>query len=166
MNHNIRIKIGSIEIEYEGTEDYLKNDLPSLIDKLVALKGIPMEEPATESNNGNDENANDTKDVANNTQLQMSINSISAKLNVKSGSDLIIAACAHLVLVQNRETFQRQDILNEMKKASNYFKSSHRGNLTTSLKTLVTNHKLIERKTGTYALPATTLKSLKSTLNA
>ncbi|WP_422083828.1 hypothetical protein [Ulvibacterium sp.] len=166
MNHNIRIKIGSIEIEYEGTEDYLKNDLPSLIDKLVALKGIQSEESASESTNENAENSSDTKAEKGNGQLQMSINSISAKLDVKSGSDLIIASAAHLTLVQNKETFQRQDILNEMKKASNYYKKSHRGNLTSLLKTLVTSHKLIERKTGTYAISATILKSLKSTLNA
>lgn len=166
MNHNIKIKIGSIEIKYEGTEDYLKNDLPALIDKLVALKGVQTEEPISESTDETEEKPSESKGVSNNAPLQMSINSISAKLNVKSGSDLIIAACAHLTLVQNRETFQRKDILNEMKKASNYFKISHRGNLTSLLKTLVTNHKLIERKTDTYAISANTLKSLKSTLNA
>ena len=165
MNHNIKIKIGSIEIEYEGTEDYLKNELPNLIDKLVSLKEI-----AQVSTN---ENSTTTPSVEPETEVvtvdpdfQMSINSISAKLNVKSGSDLIIAACAHLALVQKRETYQRQDILNEMKKASNYYKNSHRANLSSLLKTLVSNHKLIERKKDTYALSANSLKSLKSTLNA
>jgi hypothetical protein len=33
MDHRIKIKLGALELEYEGTEDYLKNELPKLIEK-------------------------------------------------------------------------------------------------------------------------------------
>lgn len=165
MNHTIRIKIGSIEIEYEGTEDYLKNDLPSLIDKIVNLKA--------NLTNHDDENSDESPPSSGNGQhksessnLKMSINSISAKLEVKSGPDLIIAACAHLALVQQKETCKRKEILQEMKRASNYYKNSYNANLSAGLKRLVSTSKLIERQNDTYALSADTLSRLKSTLNA
>ena len=55
MNH--KIKIGIVETEYEGTEDYLKIEVPSLIDKLVSLKDfVPIEDSAeSQSISSNDE---------------------------------------------------------------------------------------------------------------
>jgi len=160
MDHKIRIKIGSIEIEYEGTENYLKKDLPELIDKLVSLN-LPIsneKESITDSSSIIDEN-----DAG--TVIQLSSNTISAKLEVKSGTDLIIAACAHLTFVQSKDTFQRKDILAEMKTANNYYKNSYNANLTPYLKSLVNTHKLIERTKDTYALNATEKNRIKSVLN-
>ena len=160
MDHKIRIKIGSIEIEYEGTENYLKNDLPELIDKLVSLNlpNVNEKESTTDS-------ASKIDDKTTNAAIQFSSNTISAKLGVKSGTDLIIAACAHLTFVQNKETFQRKDILTEMQTANNYYKNSYSANLTPYLKSLVNTHKLIERTKDTYALNATEKNRIKSVLN-
>lgn len=160
MDHKIRIKIGTIEIEYEGTEDYLKKDLPELIDKLISLKLPRIEEKASEIENPSEDTSNIVDSV-----IQMSSNTIAAKLNVKSGTDLIIAACATLSLVQNKDTFQRKDILTEMQAATNYYKNSYGANLTKYLKNLVSNQKLIERTKNTYALNASEKNKIKTALD-
>jgi hypothetical protein len=166
MEHKIKIKIGTIEIEYEGNENYLKKDLPDLIDKIISLKSsIPDDIEPQISEQGND-TVMEVETTSNSSTIQMSTNSIAAKLNAKTGTDITIAASAHLVFVQGKDTFDRKEILTEMKKASNYYKSSHGKNLTISLKTLSSKHKIIERKKDTYALSADLKKSLKETLNA
>ena len=40
MSAKLRIKAKGIEIEWEGDVEYLKNDLPDLISKIVAALGV------------------------------------------------------------------------------------------------------------------------------
>jgi hypothetical protein len=163
MDHKIKIKLGSLEIEYEGDVNYLKNDLPALIDKL-SLLNIPPE--AHHDNHYNNSTVNEIQiNKIENQVPEMSTNSIAAKLPNKTGPDLVMIACAHLALVQNKNTFNRQDILKEMKNATNYYKESVAKNLTASLKTLVSSNKLIERSSGVYAIAANELKSITPKLN-
>ncbi|WP_443632966.1 hypothetical protein ABXT64_10925 [Candidatus Marifrigoribacter sp. Uisw_064] len=157
MEHKIKIKIGSIEIEYEGNEEYLKNDLPNLIDKLIDLKGISIDKEEPE-----DEIEEETSSSGQN--LKMSSNTIAAKLSSKSAADLVVVACAKLCLVDGSETFNRKDILTEMKTASNYYSKSAGKNLTQSLRTLISSQKLIERSTDNYALSAKLKGELKNKL--
>lgn len=166
MEHKIKIKIGTIEIEYEGNENYLKKDLPDLLDKIITLKNSIPNEIETQIPEQENNPILDVEKTNDNSSIQMSTNSIAAKLSAKTGTDVTIAAIAHLVFVQGKDTFHRKEILTEMKKASNYYKSSHGKNLSVSLKTLTSSHKIIERKKDTYALSASVKKSLNSTLNA
>jgi len=161
MEQKIRIKLGSIEIEFEGDQGYLKNDLPNLIDKIIELKSrIPKEELIDEELNSNPEVY--SEEGKSGAIPQMSANNICAKLSAKSASEITIAACAHLSLVQNKSSFKRTEILREMKNASNYFNTNCSKNLTQSLKSLVGAGKLIERSTDTYALSANENESLKT----
>lgn len=165
MEQKIKIKIGSLEIEYEGSENYLKNDLPNLIEKLLELN-IPNSTIGIDNlasvndfheeviNKGAEKNIN-----------QMSANSIAAKMGGKTGTDVAIIGCAHLALMQDLESFTRIQILTEMKKATNYYKSSYSKNFSNILKTLVSSHKLIERSNGIFALHATELNRIKNILS-
>lgn len=161
MEQKIRIKLGSIEIEFEGDQDYLKNDLPNLIDKIIELNShIPKENLIKELlNNDSKESSNEEKSEV---LPQLSANTICAKISAKSASDIALAACAHLTLIQNKSSFKRSEILDEMKNASNYFNTNSSKNLTQSLKSLVSSGKLIERSTDTYALSAKEKESLKT----
>ena len=40
MTSRIRVKVGTFEIEYEGTEDYLKAEFPGLLKAITALPGV------------------------------------------------------------------------------------------------------------------------------
>lgn len=94
----------------------------------------------------------------------MSVNTIAVKLGTTSSSDLVMASCAHLAFIQNKDTFHRNDIIREMKTASNYFKSNHIKNLSQSLKSLISSGKLIERSKDTFALSANETSTLKAKL--
>ena len=96
----------------------------------------------------------------------MTTNTIASKLNVKTGNELVIAACAHLCFVKGADTFTRSNILAEMKLASNYFKATMRKNLSNTLKTMINQNKLLETATDTYALEASLNEKLGKQLNA
>ncbi len=97
-------------------------------------------------------------------KLELTTNAIAGRLDAKTGPDLVLAACAHLHLVKGAETFHRKNILAEMRLANNYFKSSFASNLTSCLKTLVKDKKLIERTEDIYALDAKTVSELEKRL--
>ena len=156
MESKIKIKIGSIEVEYEGSESFLKQELPDLIKTITELyksTGIKMDDP--------DEGTKEQK--AHIGKLQLSTNSICAKLTCSSGPDLILAAAAHLTFDRQQEVFSRKQLLNEMKSASNYFKTTYRAHLTESLKTLLKD-KLNEPSSGNFALTASARKELENKL--
>ena len=97
-NSKIRIKVGQIEIDYDGDHDFLKADLLSLLKEAVALAGStpiasaaqsPPTTPPSKLNVG-------------------TVNAISAKLAVSSGNEMMTAAAAKIHFVDNKETFSRQ----------------------------------------------------------
>lgn len=151
MESKIRIKLGPIEVEYEGSETFLKQELPDLIKTVTELyksTGVAMINL-------------DDKNILG--KLQLSTTSIAAKLSCSSGPELILAAAAHLTLVQKLEVFSRKQLLDEMKTASGYYKTSYSDNLSTNLKNLLKD-KLNEPSSGQYSLSATARKELETRL--
>jgi|GEM_PF-2116375 hypothetical protein len=156
----MKIKLGNIELDFEGTEEYIQNDLPSLLELIFTYYATVNDaEPETEEA----EELPANPDLGT-QKVQMTTNTIAAKLNVKTGSDLVLAACAHLCLVKGASTFERKNILAEMQTASNYYKQNHSSNLSKSLSTLVKDNKLIERSKDKYALSAQAKQELEATL--
>jgi len=154
MTSKIRIKLGPIEVEYEGSEDFLKEELPRFLEAVSNLykqSGLPAMSPAGASGGGA-------------PQLQGTTGSIAAKLLCKTGPDLIMAAAARLTFVAGQETFNRKDLLKEMKAAKAYYKTSHRDNLTGSLNGLTKDGKLLEIAKDTYSLSANSKSELGAKL--
>ena len=145
----IRLKIDGFEIECEGQESFLKNDLSKVLATLsnyfkennVKLSVGPSLPPE--------------KDVDSTEKVQkfdFSTATIASHTKAKSGPELAIAASAFLTLVQNKETFTREEIHNEMKKAKHHYKKSMRSNQYKSLESLVKQKRLNETATNAYAL--------------
>ena len=156
MESKIKIKLGPIEVEYEGSESFLKQELPALIKTVTELSksaGVTL---------GNIESNHD-KGKSDAGMPQLSITSIATKIPCSSGPDLVLAAAAHLTLVKKSEVFSRKQLLDEMKAASGFYKSSYRDNLTAYLKSLLKD-KLNERSTGQYSLSESARKELESKL--
>lgn len=124
---------------------------------------IPLLTPDTTTENS--ETTSAPPENGNGKISQMSANTIAAKIGGKTVTELAIVACAHLVIIQGKDTFKRIDILTEMKTATNYYKSSYGGNLNRTLAKLVTDSKLIERSKGVYAIPANELTRIKTLLS-
>lgn len=159
MTTKIKIRIGAIEIEYEGPEAFLKEELPALVTALATLHKTAVKDKLEQ-----EEEHEETKDKKKGNVVQLSTNSIAAKLKVTSGSELVMAAAARLALGLGKATFSRKDITKEMKTATSYHKKTYLNNLTKSINGLVTGQKLLEQSQGIYALHAEERKRLEATL--
>lgn len=157
MESKIRIKIGAIEVEYEGSEAFLKTELPAFIKSISELQISPVRESDPEQNGSN----NKPESVKN--VIQLSTKSIAAKLNVKSGRDLVVAAAAHLCFVKEKAKFTRKELLDEMKTATSYYKATYSNNLSMILSRLIKTQ-LNEPSTDVYALTADTENDLRKKL--
>lgn len=159
MASKIRIKLGEIEIEYEGDESFLTKELPQLLAIVSELHNKSGGSNSSESDSELGVNGSGEAEV-----LELTTGSVAAKLSAKSGTDLILAASARLTFVAKKQKFSRQDLINEMKSASAYFKKSYVNNLTKGLNALVKSGKLLEPSSGSFALSAATRASLKARL--
>lgn len=155
----MKLKVGIVEVEFEGSEAYMTEHLPSLVELLFNYAPDEAGEEVTQ-----EQDVLPPSDDTSKHKLEMTTNTISARLNVDSGADLVMAACAHLSLVKGYDTFTRKNILAEMQTASNYYTRSRGKNLSPSLKSLIKDNKLIERSADTYALAAEEKKKMESML--
>jgi hypothetical protein len=151
MESKIRIKLGSIEVEYEGSEAFLKKELPDLMKSITELYksvGTIIEQP--------EDQVNDFKPKG----IKLSTKSIAAKINCTTGRSLVIAAAAHLTLAKNKESFTRKELLSEMQSASGYFKKTYGDNLSNALNGLLKSGSLTELPGGNYSLSAQKQKEI------
>ena len=157
----IRMKIGQLEIEYEGRESFLMNDLSNLMSKMVDFskeQNIPQfVDTASEPN------SNSVSTIAS-PKLDLSTATIASRMDAKTGSDLALAACTHLTFAKSKEIFSQAEIRTEMKSAKSYYKANMASNLSKSLKTLVKNKHLNETASDTYALTAAEKDSMEKLL--
>lgn len=153
----LKLKTAHVEIEYEGSEEFLRSDLLGLINEVAEIHKAtpPMTPPLPPTTNQNSSSGQ---------TINLSVNSIAAKLNVATGPDLVLAACAFLTLAANRETFNRKDILDAMKSAATFYKKSYSNNFTNYLDGLVKDSKILQQANDVYALPVLVRNDMESRL--
>jgi hypothetical protein len=165
MVSKIRVRMGEVEVEFEGEEGYLKDGLPELLQSVAALyassTATTQQAAPSQSAAPSDNTAIDKAE----TLFQGSINTVAARLSVKQGPDLVIAVLAHSEFVQGKDRTTRAEVLNEMKNATGFFKSSYIGNLSKALSNLVKAGTINELTAGTYALADNTKKSISAKLS-
>lgn len=159
MSSKLRIRIGEVEVEYEGSEEFLKQDLPELLRTAIELQG---------ANGGHDNVPKPKKKATQSHETSvpaLTTGSIAAKLEAESGSDLLMAAAAHLAFVSKKESFSRQELLTEMQKAKSYYKTSYSANLSKYFKTaLAKGGFLSETSSNSFALKAAARSDLEKKL--
>ena len=92
------------------------------------------------------------------------VTAIAAKMGVKKGPELIIAAATKLNVVDGRDRFSRDELIAAMKSASSYYKKSYLSNLSAQLKTLLDNGRLTEPATDHYTLTASEVQQVSGRL--
>jgi hypothetical protein len=157
MDSKIKIKLGAIEIEYEGSEGFLKQELPDLIKTVAGLYKEANMRPLADLGGGGGGGSDDGDSV------QLSTASIATKLRCKSGPNLAVAAAAHLTLAKNIGVFTRKALLVEMQTATSFYKSSYSKNLSKTLKTLLKGD-FNEPSSGRYCLTEAKKKEVRSAL--
>lgn len=156
-----RIKIstgptGTIDVEFEGEPDFIETKLLNFIDEALRLIGSM---PTSGLLKGGPEKSTSAG-------LEISTNTIAQSIGVKTGSDLALAAVTKINLIKDKPTAGRQEILDEMKEATTYFKDSYASNLSSYLSTLVRSKRVNLVARGTYALSAGERTRLEDNLRA
>jgi hypothetical protein len=158
MTSKIHIRMGTVEVDFEGTEDFIRNDLRGIIASVSGLpkatsvvSDMPVDIPVSAEGVAPRINGLTTASIA-------------AKLGVNSGPELVIAAAGRLAVIDRQDTYTRQQLLKEMKSAAGYYKKSYRSNLSGSLQRLVSEGKLLETAADTFALAPATKADVSSKL--
>lgn len=161
MSSRLRIRIGEVEIDYEGTEEFLKQELPQLLKTAMELhRAAGMATGGDKTIRKHAPPGGGGGEVP-----TLTTGSIAAKLSAKSGSDLLLAAAAHLALVSKKDTFSRQQLLTEMQSATQYYKTSYSANLSKYFKTaLLKDGFLSETSKNSFALKAAARGELEKKL--
>lgn len=154
MESKIKIRLGQIEIEYEGSEKFLQKELPKLLEAIITLygtSGAGMQDLAIGEGGGNI-----GVDGAGGTgkSIEATTNTIAKKLGVKSGRELLFAAAAQLTFVQEKTKFTRQEMQKEAREANQYYKKSFANNYSNYISQLVNGEWIVEVSTNKYSIPA------------
>lgn len=152
----LRLRFGVLEFEYEGSDEFIKNDLESILKKFSAFL-------QTHSNSLQVGNSGEKKPDANIPNLGGdlgTVRTIAAKLGVSSGPELIIAAAAFLTFNRKKSTFIRQELTDAMKEATGYFNKNYVNNLSKYLKSLIDDQRFVEVSNEMYAFHQNELKKL------
>jgi hypothetical protein len=156
MPSKIKIKLGLFELDYEVDEAISKDALIEIVEKISTL--LPKE--ALKAQKGNDKGKEDED-----SGEAHSTSTIAQKLKADSGSGLAKAAMARLVIYGKQSTVKRKELLTEMQSAKTYYNKTYSSNLTTYLKTLVSEGTVLESGTDTYALSESAISAIKLALN-
>jgi len=157
-------KLGNIELQYEGNESFLKTELPKLFQELLEIykSSLPNGElkqpelpPVTEK---------PITETPSSEKLELSVNSIATKLQMQGRKNLVMAACLHLALVEEKTVFSRNDILEAMKTATHFYNANSKKSLSQYIISLTNQGYLLERSQGVYAIHGGKLKELRTTL--
>ncbi len=160
MAIKFNIKVGNVEVEYEGPEAFLNKKLPELIDHIAKIKGTDFGDGSVVAT----KSAGISEHKTSHAKITGTINTVASKLECSTGKDLLLAAAAQLTFVSGKATFSRRDLHEEMKKAKSYYKKTFFGNLTASLNRLLRSGQLVESATDTYALEASSANVLRERL--
>lgn len=162
MTSKLRVKVGDVEVDYEGAEEFLKQGLPELLKNAVELRRV-VDDLNSTSKGGN--RVPPSEGGGSNGIPTLTTGAIAGRLGVKSGSELLKAAAAHLALVKKVVPFSRQQLLAEMQTATSYYKKSQSNNLTRYIDSaLQKDGFLSETATNAYALNASASADLEAKL--
>jgi hypothetical protein len=152
----IKITAGAVSIEYDGEQDFIEDGLLELLDNVIE-KSVSLP-PSASSGPSPAKQATGGPELSTNTIAQL--------LNVRTGSDLALAAISRLQIVKGQPSAGRQEILDEMREAPSYFKDTYVSNLTAYFETLIKSRRVNLVARATYALAAQERKRIQGVIEA
>jgi hypothetical protein len=111
MANKVRIRVGDVEVECEGSEPFFREELPSLLKSVLAASGARGPGPERVQR----------REIDADTDVKVSTSAIASKIKAKTASDLILAAAISLASGSGASTFGREELLKEMKEASAFY---------------------------------------------
>jgi hypothetical protein len=157
----VRLRLGSVEIDYEGPEGFLKENVPALLTEISHLAcATPVQVTGGRSPVMAEISRSDTG------LLDFSTNTIASLIEAKTGPDLAMAAAAHLSLAKGQDRFTRSDLLGEMQGAATFYNQSYSGNLSKILNGLTKRKRLNLVGNNTFALTRSERESFTAKLSS
>lgn len=151
----LRLKYGAIEVEYEGSEEYLTEHLPKVLAAVAALKQAPV--PA---------HSDGTKDeLAESEAKEQSVSTIAQQLKAAQGPDLIMSAALSLVRGGSQK-FEKKALRDRIKEAPAFYKQTYSDNFDNYVKTLVKKGRLSHTGGNSYSVPSAEIAKLDARLSA
>ncbi len=162
MGSQIKVKIGAVEIEYEGDEKVGKQELLELLNRAseISREYHSVSGRSTPADPG----AQPGVAAPNQGTRTGTPQGFAAKLRARNGPDVILAAAAYLTVVEGEETFTQRQLGDEIKTAAGFYKEAMSKNLSKNLQRMVKSGELSPHGKGKFALTATTRKSLEAKL--
>ncbi len=114
MNCKLKLKLGDLEVEFDGSEDFVRKDLVKLAQDF-SKTGVPV--ASARPSNGKPQSATTNGPL----DQTLTTTAIAKKLSCKTLQDLIQSAVAYLALVRGQESFSKDEIWENMKAATGYF---------------------------------------------
>ena len=151
-NVKIKIKIGILELKYEGKFGFLDKKLEDLLDK--------MKEVSARVPTGTMSPEDDLPPLL--AKYDFSIDTIASRCDVKKGPELIICAMAYLEFVEQKNSSINTEIRAVMKEATGYCNDSMLNNFSAHIKSLVKNKRINRNSSGGYSLSAKEKKEIES----
>ncbi|CCJ07177.1 hypothetical protein [Methylocystis sp. SC2] len=147
MTSKIRIKVGDVEFEYEGETKFSKDEIKDLFAHLESFSatGKIVERP----------NPPEGGRTANGGIRPLHTSTIASRLDAKGAQKVVLAAAAHLQLIEGKESFSRQELLTDMKTATMHYKATMSSNLSNTLQTMVSQGAINQISADAYSLTET-----------
>ncbi len=145
----LALKCGDIEIDYDGPEEFLIKELPSLLEKVATLRMTGDLKASGE----------EKRVVSPSPTSPASVSTIAQRLAVGKGSELVLAAALSLTN-SGQATFTKKQLREQMRDAKAYYKSSYANNFDNYVARLVTAGRLNHVTGDKYALPDKEQKKL------
>jgi hypothetical protein len=165
MSVKLRVKLGDVELEFEGEGEFIKTELKDIlatISDLRPVKGVGGTQSDTSTSGGL--TSSDRTQEGNGPDLEMTVANIAVKLGVDKLSDLVLAAGVYLTFVEKKSRFPRKELLIAMQTASNDYTETHSKNMTQLLASLVKADTFNELSKGVYALTSKKKQEVMRTL--
>lgn len=159
----IRVKLGSLELDYEGDPNFLSDGLTDLLEKVANLSS---QIPTFEAQAPDERPAVNPSDQTPTVQpvIKLTTASIGARMRPKSGPELAICAMAHLELVKGLQTYDKKELLAQMKNAPSFYKQSMSSNHSQNMGALVKSKRVNEVGAGKLCLDAAERQKVEAAL--
>ena len=131
MDLKLGLKIGHIELQFEGSSATFEAKFESVFNDLVEFGKDRFEAGQAAAP------AMSVGSSANQPAPSMTVRAVAAKLGGETSGELLYATVASLAVIKSKQTMTRQEINDEMKLATGYYKASYTSNLTRQLDALV-----------------------------
>jgi hypothetical protein len=147
------LKCGDIDVEYEGPEEFLKEELPKLIKAVAELRSAgPARKQAPA---GADTGGADT---------EASVSTLAQRLSVSNGPELIMAAALSLAR-GGVGSFTKKLLRDKIREAKTFYKATYSNNFDNYIAGLIKKGRLNHSGGNNYALPENEQTALEKKLS-